>query len=608
MLFRRLVMFAISTALLSSVGATEQPSAPQRPSRDNPSQMDARPAPAGRITGRVLAADSGRPVRRALVRATAPELPGGRAVFTDDSGAFDLAALPAGRYAVSASKIGFVPLAYGQRRPLQPGTPFQLAEAQHLRGVDFRLPRGSAIAGRIVDEDGEPLPGAVVRVMRYQYAQGARQLAPAGSGQTDDKGQYRVWGLNPGDYYVSAIARNVNMFGRGRGAVGPAFAPGGRDARAGTGPVGGPVTPDDGSDEVGYAPTFYPGVASASDARAVTVGLGAEALDIDFGILLVRTSDVSGHVVNADGTPASAGSVNLVAEGGAGRTAPGQGYGGRVRGDGVFSIAGVPPGRYTLRARREGRAAPAFGTLPITVTGIGDVTDVVVTLAAGAMLAGSVSLQATQSAEVPDLGQFRISAPPADPGGFGGGGNVRADAEGRFALENVPGGLRWIRAQAPRGWMLKSALVDGREVLDEPLDVRAGQRISGITLVFTDRLSEINGTISGEQGTPVTELTVVAFSTDPGFWRQESRHIGTARPDQTGTFQLRGLPPGEYFVAAVDPAEPGEWFEPSFLDQHRLGAARLILGEGEVKTHDIRIPDGDPRARRADERHGDFGT
>ena len=128
-------------------------------------------------------------------------------MLTDDNGIFDFTELPAGRYTVAVSKSGFVSLSYGQRRPLQSGTPLQLVDGQQLKGIDFQLPRGSVIGGHILDEDGDPMPGVMVRVMRYQYQQGDRRLTPAGNGQTDDKGQYRVWGLMPGDYYVNAQAR-----------------------------------------------------------------------------------------------------------------------------------------------------------------------------------------------------------------------------------------------------------------------------------------------------------------------------------------------------------------------------------------------------------------
>ena len=98
-----------------------------------------------------------------------------------------------------------------------------------------------------------------------------------------------------------------------------------------------------------------------------------------------------------------------------------------------------------------------------------------------------------------------------------------------------------------------------------------------------------NGIVTNERAQPVTDYTVLAFSVDSMFWRPLSRHISVARPDQTGKFQIRGLPPGAYYLAPVDPAEQGEWFEPAFLDQHRVGAARVTLGEGDVKTQDFKI-------------------
>jgi hypothetical protein len=143
------------------------------PARDTPAQKEA-PPPMGRITGRVLAADNGRPIKRARAYVSAPELPEGRGTLTDDSGVFELTELPAGRYTLTASKTGFIALSYGQRRPFQAGTPLQLRDGQQMGGIEFRLPRGSVVAGHVLDETGDPMPGVVVRVMRYQYAQGER--------------------------------------------------------------------------------------------------------------------------------------------------------------------------------------------------------------------------------------------------------------------------------------------------------------------------------------------------------------------------------------------------------------------------------------------------
>jgi hypothetical protein len=593
--------FAAATVLIAGVCAAAQS---QTPARDTPAQQgDGAAALTGRIVGHVLGADNGRPIRRARVAISAPDLPGGRAALTDDSGAFDFIDLPPSRYTLTVSKTGYVPLSYGQRRPLQAGTPLQLAAGQELKGIEFRLPRGSVISGHVYDENGDPMPGTMVNVMRYQYAQGNRQLVPTGTSRTDDRGEYRVWGLNPGDYYVSALARNFNV-GPGGGS-GPSL--GGSGAAAEAVPVrpGGRVgalsgtrsVPFAGSDllrsqddleHLGYAPTYYPGVSSPNEARPIAVGLGAEVLDINFNVLLVRTSSISGHVTNPGGSATTAGNVNLAPDG---ALRPGRRFGGnytgRIQSEGAFSIVNVPPGRYVLRARGEDSGVPVFAMQPLSVDG--DIDGLNVILAPGATLTGTLSFRATQSALLPDLSQFRITTMPADLSSFGPNGSARVDKEGKFTLDSVPAGSRLIRAQSPRGWMLTSVNVDGREMVDTPLEVRSGQHVDGISLLFTDKLSEINGTLTDEQGTPVTEYTVLAFPTDSTLWRPQTRQIMTTRPDQNGRFQLRGLPPGEYFLVAVDPAEQGEWFEPAFLNEHRSGARRLTVGEGDIKAQDFRI-------------------
>jgi hypothetical protein len=584
---RRLYPTVIIAALIVSAIAAQQttPSAPQQPARDTSAPQNAPPPPAGRITGRVLAADNGRPVKRARVFATAVELPGGRGTLTDESGVFDLTEMPAGRYTITVSKSGFVSLSYGQRRPLQAGIPLQLADAQQLKGVDFRLPRGSAIAGRILDEDGDVMPGVMVRVMRYQYLQGQRRLMPAGGGQTDDRGQYRVWGLMPGDYYVSATARTFGPGGgRGPGPGGAAFPGafvggfGGRGGFFG----GGQEDPD----QLAYAPTYFPGVPSVEQAKPVTVGLGEEVLDINFSMQLVRAAKIAGHVTNPDGTPATSGNVNLASDSAAGRV--GASFGTRIQWDGAFALANVPPGRYILRARTDDSDTPQYASQPITVDGQ-DVPDLTVILSAGASISGTITFLPGSTA-TPDLTQVRIAAPSLDDVGFGPQPNARVAKDGTFSLSGVPAGSHFVRPNGnPRGWVLKSVSISGRDVTDTPLTLRSGESLANVEVVFTAKLSEINGTITNQQGTPIADYTVLAFSTDPSLWRAQSRQIMTARPDQTGQYKIRGLPPGEYFVVTVDPAEQGEWFEPTYLDEHKAGAARVTITEGDVKTQDFKV-------------------
>jgi hypothetical protein len=559
----------------------------------------------GRITGRVLAADSGRPVKRARAYVSAPELPEGRGTLTDDTGVFDLNDLPAGRYTLTVSKTGFVTLSYGQRRPFQAGTPLQLGDGQQMSGIEIRLPRGSVIAGHVFDETGDPMPGAAVRVMRYQYAQGERQLVPAGTSQTDDRGAFRVWGLNPGEYYVSAVARNFN-FGPGRGgfAGGPLVGPGafqglpgarggfgaGRGgARGGVNSRGVPDQPAENDEtQKAYAPTYYPGVGSINEARPVRVGVGEESLEVNFGLLLVRTAHISGVVRNPDGSETTSGQVNLTPEGAGfgGRGQLGVNFGSRIEWDGKFEIANVPPGRYTLRARGTDTETPQYASQPLTV-GSGDIDNVNVILYPGATISGTVTFE---GADAPELSQVRITAPPAENTGPGPNPNARVDKDGRFTLNGVPEGMHWIRSGGQvRGWTLKSVLVGARDVVDTPIELRSNQQLSNVNIVFTNKLTQISGTVTNEQSAPITDFTVLAFSTDAALWRPLARQIMTARPDQNGRYQIRGLPPGDYHLATVDPAEQGEWFEPAFLDQQRLNATRVTLGDGDMKTVDFRI-------------------
>jgi len=584
--------FSVASLLVTAVVALGagpaqsqgQGARPQQPARDTPAQSTT-PAPSGRISGRVVTADTGRPVKRARVSLNAAELPGGRGMLTDDSGVYEITDLPAGRYTLNVSKSGFVSLSYGQRRPLQAGTPLQLLEGQQLKGVDFRLPRGGVIAGRVLDEDGEAVPGAQVRVMRYQYQQGDRRLMQAGSGQTDDRGQYRVWGLMPGDYYVNALTRLPGFGPGGRGGGGPGGPFAGRGGGGGAAFFGGA---SDDQEQMNYAPTYFPGVTSVEQARPVTVGISQEVLEISFNMQLVRTSRISGHVMNPDGTPSTAGNVNLTNDG-AGRGGQiGANYGGRIQWDGAFTIANVPPGRYILRARGQDSETPQFAAQPISVNG-SDLNDVGVILSAGATLTGTVTFSAGQTA-APDITQVRITAPSTDLGAFGPQPNARVDKDGRFTLSGVPAGAHLIRSNGNvRGWSLKSVSVGDRDVTDTPIEIRSGQTLGNVAIVFTDKINEITGSITTSAGVPIPDYTVLAFSTDPSLWRPQARQIATTRPDQTGKYHLRGLPPGEYYVTTVDPTEQGEWFEPAYLDEHRAGASRVTLGDGDVKTQDFKV-------------------
>ena len=556
-----MVVLAIgaTSALAQSGGGQRTPARGLRPGEEPPKGTAV-------LKGVVVAADTGAPIRRAQVRATAPDSGDNRMATTDEQGRFEIRELVGGRYNLTASKGGFVTLQYGQRRPSERGTAVDLPAGATIEKLTIGLPRGSVIAGRIVDEYGEPLTGAQVQVLRYAYVNGARQLRAAGqSDRTDDQGSFRVFGLSPGDYVVSASLRDDR--------------PG---MRLGN--------PDD-QPSSGYAPTYYPGTTGVADAQRVSLALGQELTGITFGLSLAPLSRVRGRVLAPAGTEAG-GLVMAVPAGGA----PfGIGMGGTrgapVAGDGSFELPGLAPGNYTLVVRPQGRRSDGglAGSTPITVAG-GDLDNVSIALMPTAVAAGRVEAD-TGAAGAFRASQVRVSTVPAQPSAPQLGGNAQTGVADDFTFE-VRGVFEpsYLRVNLPTGWNLKAVLLDGQDVTDVPLAFAPGSRVSGLRVVLTQATTAVTGTVRDDRGDVVLDSTVVVFPADETQWSFYSRFIRTARPDTTGTFTFSALAPSkDYRVLAVQGLEEGQALDPEFLASVRDRAERLSINDGETKTLDLRL-------------------
>ena len=571
---RQLTALAVSAWLLAWAphhqGVQEQ-YLDQRPSRDAAPPRTA--VGTASISGRVTAADTGRPLARARVTVSGAERQ--VSALTDPDGRYAITGVAAGEYTVSASKAGFVMASHGASRPQRPGTRLRVLQGQELTDIDVRLPRGSVLAGRVYDETGEPVVGATVRALRFQYVQGERRLVQMGSGGTDDRGQFRVHSLVPGTYVVAAAFRPESP---GRNA--PAEA-----------------------NSVSFAPTFYPGVPIASDATPILLGLQQEVSTVDFLLQLVPTCRVSG-VVSSPSGPVGGSSVMLVADDpfGAG---PGLGtsYSARVAEDGTFAIAGVPPGRYVAVARggpQGGRRGQLLaGMVPVSAAGA-DVTGVSVALSEGGTITGSVVTRSGAPVARPsDLAQLRIFSEVAPHLNYAsaaaGAASIaaRISGDGSFVIQSAFPAPQFLRvAGLASGWALEGVYLDGRDISEEPFEVRPGQPVAGVRVVLTNRPTDLSGSVSDEDGHPSADAYVIAFSTDPSSWRPRSRHIQGVRPGPDGAYRFRGLPPGSYYLAAAPDVEAGSWYDPVLLQELQKTAQRVSLGEGESKTADLRWTTG----------------
>ena len=198
------IVLILTLMMPAGVAAQTAPAGTPRPGlppRDTPLSKPA----TGKIRGRVLAADTNAPLRRAQVTLLAGQLGVRRFTTTDADGRYEFADVAEGRYTVTAGKGGYVTLQYGQRRAFEPGRQVAVADGQDLTQVDIALPRGSVITGRITDEFGEPIAGAQVEVQRYQYTPGGQRRltfagAAAGSSRPTICGEFRAYGLMPGEY------------------------------------------------------------------------------------------------------------------------------------------------------------------------------------------------------------------------------------------------------------------------------------------------------------------------------------------------------------------------------------------------------------------------
>jgi len=554
----------------------------------------------GRIAGRVETADATpQAMRRVIVTLTAPELPGGRAAVTDADGQFAFDHLPAGRYVVAGSKPAYLDGAYGATRPGRPGIPLQLAAGESRTDVVFTMTHGAAIAGVLRGANGEPAPGIEVAALRLPPPGDPPVLVMTRFATTDDRGAYRIYGLIPGEYLVSSLlaatGRLSDVAAMSTAQVDDALAALQRRAGAPAASGAGQAGPAMGT--FGLTPVFFPGTPSADAATTITLGTAEERNGVDFTVRLTRMATIQGSVIDG-GNSIKPLIINPSGFDMPSLTGSAPTFTWQVTQTGrAFQYSNVVPGRYTITAESTAPGV-AWARTEVEVTGA-DLSGVTLVMQPAKRFSGRVVFEG-QTPPPANISSVQIKLASLKGSGTSSIGYTRmgnafippalVQPDGRFEMLGVIPDVYRLTVTAPAsGWWLRSAVVNGVDVIDRLLEVRGDADIENAVLTFSDRETTLSGTIQTADGKPAPAYFIAVFPTDRSLWRPQARRIQSARAGTDGSWIVRGLPAGEYYITALSDLAAADLANAAFLGELVAASIKVRLGEGEQKTQNLRI-------------------
>ena len=545
----------LSAVLALAIGIAAQPSPP----RDLPAQAAGRAV----VRGRVTAVATGQPLHRVRVTLNTSN-PSPPTTVSDTRGMFELTNVPPGKYSLTATRAGYLTMQYGQRRPREAGRTFDLKDGDILEGLDMTLYRGGVLSGRIADETGDASPGVRVEAIELQYMRGRRVPVAARITTTNDVGEYRLSGLEPGAYQLRASTTDV-------------------------------WDSDDGKSTHVYAVTYFPGGRRGDKPEHITLTPGQEVAGLDMRLVAGAAARVAGVLIDANGEPMAGQVVNMDritrTVGGALMSA---GFVGSTTTDarGAFEFAKLAAGEYNVYAGGQSDRVSA----PVTLND-GEVRQVSLTPRRPTIVSGAI---VTDDGKGPSFSAARlaIDAIDADPevvlAPWGAPRAQSPKGDWTFGLANLDGPYLFRVTGLPEDWMLKAVTLGDRDLTDTPLTiVRGAPEVQGLQVVISSKGAKVSGEVVDAQGRPAPDATVIVFAEDRARWTLSSRFIKAARPDNAGWFSTGGLPPGTYRAIAREAVVAGQWEDAEFLAGLVKDAVRLELAEGASET--VKLLTGPPR-------------
>jgi hypothetical protein len=481
------------------------------------------------------------------------------ATTTAADGRFELRNVPAGHYTLTVQRNGFVDAHYGQKKPNDPGSTLTLRSGQKLADLVFKLGRTGVITGRISDEDGEPMQGIVVNAVREVYINGKMRLQTTDGRESNDLGEFRLFGLSPGRYLVSAEPETWNHLVGDREFSGA----------------------DKSGGEKAYAKIYYPGVTDSGKASVITVKEGDEIASIDILMKQVTVYRVRGKVVNPLTKPSGRrwSQVDVLRiNQGAGWESIGATSAGDA--DGSFEIREIPPGNYSIRVIWRSDDRRMLVTQQDFSVGNADVEGLTLTIGEGVNIPGRVTWDGAPRLERQG---FAIAAISTEIEPFP-GARAEVDDNNQFMLKDVHDGEFRLDAWGiSKDCYIKEVRYSDSVVPDATIRVAKGS-VGPLEITLSSRGAHVQGTVLNEDDLPAVGAWAVAIPD-----KKTRRASYSANTDQYGHFEVRGLPTGKYKLFSWEGLQEGTWEDPEFLKQYVPKATVIEVNEGDTKTAELKL-------------------
>ncbi len=489
------------------------------------------PQKPGSVEGVVTNSVSGAPIKKALVTLRSAYSNSGYQALSDPAGRFRFDSVTPGDYGLWAGAQGYV---RNSGRLFAPSQAVSVAEEKTIKDFAIRLEPLGTISGRVLDENGDPVPGAAADGLQYTYSREGAQLVHRAKSTTNDRGEYRLFDLEPGRWYVRVTKKMVQPNAKGR--VHSVLA------------------------EMDFLVTFYPGVVRESEASSIEVAAGAELSQIEVRLRKTRVYHIRGKVIDAGGQAAAKALVEI----------DGVGYV-ETRPDGTFDVLGIPPGAYRMAGEIRGDHKLVSAMQQVTIEDR-DVNGVVLRLEPAATVRGTAQVE----------GDPTRTLVPADvileP--FGGSGQVQSD--GTFAIPNVTPRTYWVMVDhRPTGLYLKSMRLGDQDVSAEGrIDVTPGDGV--LALVFGNDPGTVEGTVQSAGPGPAPVIVTLAPDGPLAGRCDLVQTVDTKEPG--GSFRLENVAPGDYKVFAWELADEFMAESREFRSVFESKAAVIAVHAGEHQT------------------------